>query len=83
MGSDTGGIACPSMTTTVAGSVSEMDKSVVTFEGNTPAKGIWLALSEGNRRVNVSNYDEMFLHCITRVHTLYPSLFSVGTLIDL
>ena len=40
----------------------------------------WLFWKE-KRRAKISDYDEMFLHYIMRVHTLYPSLFSVGTLI--
>ena len=42
----------------------------------------WLFLREG-RWAKISNFDEMFLQYITKVHTLYPSLLSVGTLLDL
>ena len=42
----------------------------------------WLFWKE-YRHTKISDYGEMFLHYIMRVHTLYPSLFSVGTPIDL
>ena len=42
----------------------------------------WLFLREG-RWAKISNFDEMFLQYITNFHTPYPSLFSVGTILDL
>ena len=42
----------------------------------------WLFRKE-NRHAKISNYDKRFLHYIIRVHNLYPSILSVGTLLIL
>ena len=42
----------------------------------------WL-FQKGRSRARLRDYDVMFIHYITEIHSLYPSLFSVGTLLDL
>ena len=39
----------------------------------------WL-FKKRNRCANLRDLDELFVHYITEVHRLYPSLFSVGTI---
>ena len=41
----------------------------------------WLS-KKGKQRARFSNFDKMFVYYVTRVHSLYPGLFSVGTILN-
>jgi len=42
----------------------------------------WL-FKEGKRRAKLSDFDEMLDHYVRRIHGLHPSLFSVGTILEM
>ena len=42
----------------------------------------WL-FKKGNGRATLREFDDQFVHYITEVHQLHPSIFSVGMMMDI
>ena len=61
----------------------KMDRPFVTSESGCAGQEGQIAFPERGRHARLGDYDDMFLHYITGIHSLYASLFLVGTLLDL